>query len=111
MTQHAPGQDGRATEPGIARYHRAVLDNLPFMLWLKDTQSRFLVANQPLADAAKAGSPEALLGKTDLDFFPADLGASYRSDDQEVMRTLHDKEIEEQIEAAGVRRWYETYKT
>jgi PAS domain S-box-containing protein len=110
MTEHAPGKDGQAPQAGTAHHHRAVLDNLPFMLWLKDTQSRFLVANQPLADAAKVPSPEALHGKTDLDFFPADLATSYRNDDQEVMRTLQDKEIQEQIEVAGMRRWYETYK-
>jgi PAS domain S-box-containing protein len=111
MTQQEQGQDGATPESGTAHYHRVVLDHLPFMLWLKDTQSHFLVANQPLADAARAASPEALRGKTDLDFFPADLATSYRRDDQEVMRTLQDKEVREEIEAAGVRRWYETYKT
>ena len=111
MTQHAQSPDGATPGASTAHHERAVLDHLPFMLWLKDTQSRFLVANKALADAAKAGSPEALRSKTDLDFFPKDLATSYRSDDQEVMRTLQAKEVQEQIEAAGVRRWYETYKT
>jgi PAS domain S-box-containing protein len=110
MSDPVPRQDGAVPESGAAHYRGTLLDNFPFMAWLKDTQSRFLVVNQHLAAAAKTASPESLHGKTDFDFFPADLAAGYRRDDEEVMRTLQEKEVQEQIEAAGVRRWYETYK-
>ncbi|RTL51352.1 MAG: PAS domain S-box protein, partial [Rhodocyclaceae bacterium] len=46
-----------------ARYLRALLDNFPFMVWLKDTESRFLAANKALAQAAGLADPEELKGK------------------------------------------------
>lgn len=91
-------------------YQRALLDNFPFMVWLKDTESRFLAVNQPFADVAGVDSSDAVLGKTDLDFFPADLATAYRSDDREVLRLKRQKIVEEQIADRGVRKCFETYK-
>ena len=92
------------------RYQRALLDNFPFLVWLKDTESRFLSVNQPLANALGQASPEALVGKTDLDFSPPDLAALYRADDLEVMRTGEKKFVIEPHASHGKRLWIETYK-
>jgi PAS domain S-box-containing protein len=92
------------------QYQRALLDNFPFMVWLKDRESRFLAVNQPFADATGLGSSDALCGKSDLDVWPRDLAEGYRADDREVLRTLRKKDVEELIEDQGVRRWFETYK-
>jgi len=111
MQDSGPDTGGIALEGAHADYYqRALLDNFPFMVWLKDKQSRFLAVNKAFADVAGMDSPGVLRGKTDLDFFPEDLAESYRADDREVMRSRRKLEVEEQIEAGGVRRWYETYK-
>jgi len=102
-----PGASGEA---GDGRLPRALLDNFPFMVWFKDTESRFLAGNHLVAQAAGVATPEGLRGRTDLDFFPHDLAQAYRADDREVMRTRSTREVEEQIERQGQRRWYETYK-
>lgn len=91
-------------------YQRALLDNFPYMVWLKDANSRLLAVNQAYADACGAACPEDLLGKTDLDLWPKDLAQRYRADDQEVLRTRQKKSVEEPIEDQGVRKWFETYK-
>jgi two-component system sensor histidine kinase/response regulator len=39
------------------QYQRAVLDNFPFMVWLKDEQSRYLAVNQAFAKAFGWPSP------------------------------------------------------
>ena len=98
------------SEPIDDQHRRILLDNFPFILWLKDTQSRFLAVNQAFANIAGVASPEAVHGKTDLDFFPADLADSYRRVDQEVMRSRRTLELEEEIAAGGERSWFETYK-
>ena len=49
-------------------YLRVLLDNLPFLVWLKDTQSRFLAVNQLLVKQMGWGRPESVVGKTDFDF-------------------------------------------
>ncbi|WP_024303207.1 PAS domain S-box protein [Pseudogulbenkiania sp. MAI-1] len=91
-------------------YQRALLDNFPFMVWLKDTESRFLAVNQPFAEAAGQPSSDIFFGKTDLDFWPRDLAESYRADDREVLRLKQRKIVEELIADQGVRKYFETYK-
>lgn len=101
-------------------YQRALLDNFPFMVWLKDTESRLLTVNRHYVEAANYDSLDrsspgfdsvnALYGKTDLDCWPQELAEGYRADDQEIMRTGQTKIVDEPIESHGVRRWHETYK-
>ncbi|PKO35291.1 MAG: hypothetical protein CVU34_03005 [Betaproteobacteria bacterium HGW-Betaproteobacteria-7] len=93
-----------------ARYQRALLDNFPFPVWLKDTESRFLAANRMLAEALGADSAEALIGKSDYDFSPRELAEHYRQIDREVMA---DRQPQMVIEPVWLNRrnvWHETYK-
>jgi PAS domain S-box-containing protein len=66
---------------------RALIDNIPDFMYVKDMQGRFLLANLHLARAVGANSPEELLGKTDFDYFPKELATSYYADEQQVMRS------------------------
>ncbi|MEQ1621857.1 MAG: PAS domain S-box protein [Methylococcales bacterium] len=93
------------------RYQRALLDNFPFMVWLKDTESRLLAANQAYAQVANVADPEDLIGKTDLDFWDAELAEQYRADDRAVLESGKSKSVEEEITQAGRRFWIETYKS
>ncbi|AKV04614.1 periplasmic sensor signal transduction histidine kinase [Labilithrix luteola] len=93
------------------RQKMAIVDNIPDMAWLKDRDGRFLAVNQRFAEAAGRQRPEELLGLTDLELWPHDLAASYRADDEEVMRTGIHKKIEEPlVDAKGQRHWIETWK-
>jgi PAS domain S-box-containing protein len=93
------------------RYLQAVIDNFPFLVWLKDGHSRFLAVNQPFARACGLASAEELAGKTDLDVWPRDLAESYRADDRWVLETGQGKCVDEPIEREGGRGWIETYKS
>ena len=64
---------------------RALLDNQPHLTWLKDVEGRFLAVNKVFAEACGLSSPEALVGKTDLDVWPRELAEAYRADDAAVM--------------------------
>jgi PAS domain S-box-containing protein len=92
------------------QYQRALLDNFPFMVWLKDEESRFLAVNQVFATVA-GSSPEALIGQSDLDLWSLDLAESYRADDRAVLQSGQPKNVEEAIEIDGRRVWFETYKS
>ncbi len=87
-----------------------ILDNLPFLAWLKDSEGRFIAVNVPFAQASGHSSPEDLIGKTDLDIWPKNLAKSYRADDNIVMLSRKKKAVEEVISDQGVDRWFETYK-
>ncbi len=94
------------------RYQRALLDNFPFGVWLKDTESRFLAVNSSLAKLLGARSVDDLVGRNDFDIAPADLAESYRADDRLVLASGQSKSIEEEIvDGNGMRKWFETYKS
>ena len=92
------------------RYQRALLDNFPFLVWLKDTESRFLAGNRSLADTCGERSPADLIGKSDYDYWPAELAERYRADDQAVMRSGQKKVVTEPIGRTHHLNWFETYK-
>jgi len=89
---------------------QALLDNFPFLVWLKDPEGRFLAVNKPFADAAGVGESAALYGKTDFDAWPCDLAEAYRADDREAIRAREKKLVEEQVVFGRELRWVETYK-
>ena len=94
------------------RYLRTMIDTLPMMAWLKDTDSRFLVVNQVLAvAAANTKNVDGLVGKCDLDYWPREHAEAYRADDAEVMATGRRKTVEEPfVDANNGTLWIETFK-
>ena len=66
---------------------RTLVDNIPFRIYAKDRESRFLFGNNRMARLAGRESPAELAGKTDYDFFPADLAAKYFADEQHVLNS------------------------
>lgn len=91
-------------------YLRATLDNLPFLFWLKDKDSRFLAVNKTFSDACGLAGPEEATGKTDYDVWPQALAAQYVADDAEVMANMLEKHVEEPMDASYGTTWIETYK-
>jgi two-component system, sensor histidine kinase and response regulator len=64
---------------------RALIDHLPDFIYVKDTKGRFVVANMSLARDLGLETPEALIGKTDFDFYPQELASSFFADEQNVI--------------------------
>jgi PAS domain S-box-containing protein len=64
---------------------RTLIDMLPDYIYLKDTESRFLVCNEACAHLMGRLSPADLIGKTDADFYPADLAGQFRADELKVL--------------------------
>lgn len=94
----------------LQRQQQAILDNIPDLVWLKDTESRFVAVNEAFARACGSTCRE-LVGKTDLDVWPRDLADHYRQDDRLVMALRQQRRIEEPLEeTSGKRHWLETIK-
>jgi len=66
---------------------RALIDNLPQAIYVKDTESRFVVASQYTADLMGREDPDDLIGKTDFDFFPEEYASNYYADEQAIVET------------------------
>jgi len=73
---------------------RTLIDLLPTLIFVKDRDSRFMVANVACANFMGAASPDDLIGKTDAGFYPPDTAAGFRSDELPVFEgvPLVDKE-------------------
>ncbi|MBK7900398.1 MAG: PAS domain S-box protein [Azonexus sp.] len=93
------------------QYQRALLDNFPFMVWLKDEDSRFLAVNTPLARNFGYATADELIGRTDFDITTREMAEAYRADDRAVLLSGEQKLVEELIEADGSPHWFETYKS
>jgi len=92
-------------------YLSAIIENQPGLVWLKDTDSRFLAVNQAFAISCGKQKAEELVGKTDLDIWPKELAEKYRRDDFEIVETKKPVIVEELIYDQGKTRWFETFKT
>jgi len=94
------------------RLLRLLIDNVPDYIYVKDKQSRFVLANRSVAELVGAKSPADLLGKTDFDFFPEEIAAAFFADEQAVIRSakaIVDRE-EVCVDSKGNPKWNLTTK-
>ncbi len=93
-----------------AYWQKAILNNIPDMAWLKDSQGKYIAVNE--AFAASSGKPAGeIVGRTDVDLW-AEAGRKYQTDDQRVIRSGSRKIIEETfVNGEGETLWLETIKT
>ena len=62
---------------------RTLIDLAPDFIFVKDTESRYLVVNESLAKCYRK-LPAEMLNHTDADFLPAELAAHFRASEQQV---------------------------
>jgi methyl-accepting chemotaxis protein len=66
---------------------RTLIDLLPDLIYVKDVEGRFLLANIAVARVMGAEAPSELLGKNDFDFHTQELAALYHQDEQALIRS------------------------
>jgi len=91
---------------------RALIDNLPDHIFVKDTESRFVIANTAVMRHMGVASPGELIGKKDHDFYPRELADKYYQDEQTILRSgqpLIGSE-EPSLDRAGNRGWMSATK-
>ncbi len=90
---------------------RTLIDTLPDLIYAKDVESRFILANVATARQMGAATADELLGKSDLDFYPRDLAREYLASEQPIIRDGKVISIEEPtIDADGQARWQTSTK-
>jgi len=92
-------------------YQRALLENFPFMVWLKDEQGRYLAVNQAFVKGFGRPSEQSVIGKTDLDIAAAKMDDADRPQDLTVFTSSNLNPVEELIDVGGEHRWCETCKS
>ena len=66
---------------------RALIDNIPDLMYVKDTESRFVVANRQVIRTLGVASQQDLVGKTESDFLPSAWTAGSYENEQRVVRS------------------------
>lgn len=72
------------------RYLRTLFDTLPVSVWLKDTAGRYLTINTSHL-SLNGVTAEQMIGKTDEEIWPGEIGAAFRAVDIDVMASRQRK--------------------
>jgi PAS domain S-box-containing protein len=75
--------------------YRSLAENLEQCIFLKDSELRYVAANQRFCQAL-GRSDANIMGKTDAELYPPHLAAKYQADDRLLLRTGQRLEREEQ---------------
>ncbi len=89
---------------------KAILDNIPYLAWLKDNDGRYIIVNEPFARLYSKDVSE-IIGKTDYDLCAAELAEDYERNDEEVKKSGKRQLLEQVEEFSHGHVWSETFKT
>ena len=109
VTQRKRAEERLAEEHNLLR---TLIDNLPDFIFVKDTESRFVINNVEHLHVLRVSQQSEVVGKTDFDFFPREFAEEYYADEQEVIRSgeaLIGRE-EPVVDQAGNSQWLSTTK-
>ncbi len=91
---------------------RTLIDNLPALIYIKDVECRKVIAN--VADVKNIGykREEDIIGKTDIELLPGDIGHRGYMDDQEVINSGNAifNKVEDFVDSKGKINWISTSK-
>ncbi len=73
---------------------RAILENSPNMIFLKNTEGRYVLVNRQFEHSFHLDGA-AILGKTDEEIFPAPQAAIFQENDRQVLQAARPMEFEE----------------
>ena len=91
--------------------YAAIAEALPDCLNVKDSAGRFMAANSATATLLRAPSREALIGRSDFDFFPHDVARRFRNEEREVMAARQPRTLEQLVTYAdGTSSWQSALK-
>jgi two-component system, cell cycle sensor histidine kinase and response regulator CckA len=103
----------KAATTHYQQFLRQVIDTNPNLIFVKDSEGRYVLANQAMA-AFHGTTVEHLIGKRDCDFnLKAEEAEQFRRDDLEVIATQRPAFIAEEpatCRKTGATRWFQTMK-
>jgi diguanylate cyclase (GGDEF)-like protein/PAS domain S-box-containing protein len=108
-SQVAPAM-GLTADNGIIKV-QALIDILPDYFYIKDLESRFVIANKSLAANNGFLNTSDLVGLSDADIHPPEIAEKFHAEEEEIIRTgLPIIGRVERIVEAGVEKWFSSTK-
>ena len=107
VTEHKRAEDALRAQHDLLR---TLIDNMPDLIYVKDVESQFVVANRTLAQFVGAKNPEDLLGKADFDFYPRELATAFYCDERAILQSGQSllNQEEKAVDAEGNAKWLST---
>jgi PAS domain S-box-containing protein len=86
---------------------QTLIDNVPDLIFQKDREGRYVLANRSLANVVGLSDPKDMIGKTNREVFPREVAERFTSNDRVVIETAQPYEnIEEPVlSTAGSLTW------
>ncbi len=78
-----------------------VLTDMPFAVFVKDEEGKYVWCNKFFFDLAGVGSPEEVIGKTDYDQVWSEIAEDIRRVDKEVLEKGKTINLQQQAKIAG----------
>jgi len=95
----------------VKTQQKAIMDNIPHLIWLKDSEGKYVTINKAFANY-HGKEVDEIIGKTDFEFHDREFAEQSYQDDMNLMRTgesIVDK-LQEFVDAYGVQRYVTTTK-
>jgi PAS domain S-box-containing protein len=89
---------------------KAVFNNVPFQMWLKDVDGRYLSVNKPFMDYFSITSESDVIGKNAVELWHNEAAAHFMEQDQAVMENLELRSVEERVDFKHKTVWFEIFR-
>jgi PAS domain S-box-containing protein len=91
-------------------YLKAVFNNVPYQMWLKDVEGKYLLVNKPVVEYFGFTEKTSPIGKKAEELWPPEIAESFRVQEQMVMESGEIKFVEDQLDFHGQKVWFEIYR-
>jgi len=89
---------------------KAIFNNVPFQMWLKDTDSKYLAINKPFMEYFSITNESDIIGKDALDIWDSDTARHFIEQDQLVMKNHELSSVEELVDFKHKSVWFEIFR-
>jgi len=89
---------------------KAIFNNVPFQMWLKDVDSNYLSVNKPFLDYFSITNENDIIGKTALDIWDTENAEHFIEQDKAVMQSLELSSVEELLDFKHKVVWFEIFR-
>ncbi len=89
---------------------KAIFNNVPFQMWLKDVDSNYLTINKPFMEYFSITNESEIIGKDALDIWNHETASHFIEQDKLVMRNLELSSVEELVDFKHKSVWFEIFR-
>ena len=89
---------------------KAIFNNVPFQMWLKDTDSNYLTINKPFMEYFSITDESEIIGKDALDIWDSETASHFIEEDRMVMQNRELSSVEELVDFKHKSVWFEIFR-